>query len=246
MHICCTGCFNVIFVCVFTDRSNANRNGKGVQEITDCRPISRKKLFNNGANTTWTSYPYGTVLKNIVANDVVGKTRFCIVCALNTSSSSSSSYYRRQQRNKYVLQLFMVRPADEPPAAVMVAFNVTGIPIADENPNGVSARVDEQDDGDYYIDPDGDELQEEDDVANGARGDYDSDNVNAVQRVIFAIDDRVDPGMYRGRICNGNGDTVSAFIKGMINVAAVPLSDDTDEGDYIIDDVEYDTGKIVL
>lgn len=226
---------------MFTDRTNANRSGKGAREITDCRPISRKELFNIGANTTGASHPYGAVLKNIVANNAVGKTRFCIACALNTSSSS---HFRRQQRNNYVLQLYTVRPADEPPVAVAVAFNVTGIPVTEDNPNGVPARADEQEDGDYYVDPDDGELQEEDDIANGVRGDDGSDRENAVQRVVFVIDGRVDPGMYRGRICDSNGDTVSAFIKGTINVAAVPL-DDTDEGDYIIDDVEYDTGKIV-
>ncbi|VVC37605.1 Immunoglobulin subtype,Immunoglobulin-like domain,Immunoglobulin-like fold,Immunoglobulin subtype 2 [Cinara cedri] len=223
--------------CVYriTDRININRGGKDVQEIVDCRSISRKDmLLNDGTNATGT-YPCGTIMKDVNTN-TVKKTRFCITCILNTSSSVS--YRHRQQQPNYVLQLFRSKPTDESPA-IARTFNVTGIPMVEGNPTGrTSVDEKEGDDDDYYFDPEVEESERDEDIKNDVGVDYHFDRENAVQRVVFVIDDSVEPGIYRGRIHNSNGNTAWAIVKGMINVAEVPF-EDTNEGDYIID--EYDT-----
>lgn len=211
-----------------------NRGGKDLQEITDCRSISKKEPSNEDSNSTVTS-PCGTNVEGIVT-DTNRRTRFCITCSLNTSSLQ---YH--QQRPNYVLQLFKSIPG-EAPATVVIAFNVTGVTITENNNGNSRSIINAQDDDDYYFDP-----EEEDDVVDSNKGDYNLDTKNAVQRVVFVIDDSVEPGIYRGRIYNGYGDTISAVIKGMINVAAVSFNDinDNDSSNYIIDDIGDKTGRFI-
>jgi len=139
------------------------------------------------------------------------------------------------------LQLFKSTPGDAP-ATVVVAFNVTGVTITENNNGNGRTVISAQDDDDYYSDP-----EEEDDAVDSNKGDYNLDTKNAVQRVVFVIDDTVEPGIYRGRIYNGYGGTISAVIKGMINVAAVPFNDinDNDSSNYIIDDIGDKTGRFI-
>lgn len=208
-----------------------NQGSKNLQEITDCRSISKKELSNEDSNATVT-YPCGTKVEGIVTN-TNRRTRFCISCSLNTSSLQ---YH--PQRPNYVLQLFKSTPG-EAPATVVIAFNVTGVTLTENNIGNSKTIVNVPDDGDYYIDP------EEEDVVDSNKGDYNLGTKNAVQRVVFVIDDSVEPGIYRGRIYNSYGDSISAIIKGMINVAAVPFNDfdDNDRSNYIIDDIEEITGR---
>jgi len=205
-----------------------NHGSKDLQEITDCRSISKKELSTENVNTT---YPCGTKVEGIITN-TNRRTRFCITCSLNTSSLQ---YH--PQRPNYVLQLFKSTPG-EAPAAVVIAVNVTGVTLT-ENKNGNSKTiVNVPDDGDYYIDP-------EEDVVDSNKGDYNLDTKNAVHRVVFVIDDSVEPGIYRGRIYNSYGGTISAIIKGMINVAAVSFNDinNNDRSNYIIDDIGDTAGR---
>lgn len=159
------------------------------------------------------------------------RTRFCIACTLN----ESSSHYHKQ-RLSYVLQLFKSLPGKAPSSAV-IAFNITGFTVTNENGNSKTSS-NEQDDDDYYFDPEEDEAKD--------RGDYSQDIKNVVQRVIFVIDDSVEPGMYRGRIYNSNGGIISSIVKGMINVAAATMNDINvnDNSNYIIDEIEDDTGRL--
>lgn len=98
------------------------------------------------------------------------------------------------------------------------------------------AILNAQDDSDYYFDPDEEDVMDKDD--------YNLDTKNIVQRVVFLIDDSVEPGIYRGRIYNSYEGTISAFVKGMINVAAVHFNDinDNDSSNYIIDDIGDNPG----
>lgn len=211
-----------------------NQDSKDLQEITDCRSISKKELSSEDSNSTVT-YPCGTKVEGIVTS-TTRRTRFCITCSLNTSSLQ---YH--QQRPNYVLQLFKSTPG-EVPATVVIAFNVTGVTITENNNGNSRTIINVQDDDDYYFDP-----EEEDDVVDSNKGDYNLDTKNAVQRVVFVIDDSVEPGIYRGRIYNGYGGTISAIIKGMINVAAVSFNDinDNDNSNYIIDDIGDKTGRFI-
>ncbi|XP_029341821.1 uncharacterized protein LOC100167149 isoform X2 [Acyrthosiphon pisum] len=223
--------------CVYriTDKTMINQGSKDLQEITDCRSISKKELSNEDSNSTLT-YPCGAKVEGIVTS-TNRRTRFCITCSLNTSSLQ---YH--QQRPNYVLQLFKSTPGDAP-ATVVIAFNVTGVTITENNNGNGRTIISAQDDDDYYSDP-----EEEDDVVDSNKGDYNLDTKNAVQRVVFVIDDSVEPGIYRGRIYNGYGGTISAVIKGMINVAAVPFNDinDNDSSNYIIDDIGDKTDESAL
>jgi hypothetical protein len=117
---------------------------------------------------------------------------------------------------------------------------VTGVTITDNNNGNNRASINVQDDSDYYFDP-------EEDVVDSNVGDYNLDTKNAVQKVVFVIDDSIEPGIYRGRIYNSYGSTISAIIKGMINVAAVPFNDinDNDSSNYIIDDIGDNTGRFI-
>lgn len=207
--------------------------GKDLQEITDCRSISKKELSNEDSNSTLTN-PCGTKVEGITSTN--RRTRFCITCSLNTSSLQ---YH--QQRPNYVLQLFKYTPG-EAPATVVIAFNVTGVTITENNNGNSRSIINAQVDDDYYFDP-----EEEDDVVDSNKGDYNLDTKNAVQRVVFVIDDSVEPGIYRGRIYNGYGGTISAVIKGIINVAAVPFNDinDNDSSNYIIDEIGDKTGMFI-
>ncbi|XP_022178469.1 uncharacterized protein LOC111039313 [Myzus persicae] len=222
--------------CVYriTDKTMINQGIKDLQEITDCRSISKKELSNEDSNSTVT-YPCGTKVEGIVTS-TNRRTRFCITCSLNTSSLQ---YH--QQRPNYVLQLFKSTPG-EALATVVVAFNVTGVTMTENNNGNSRTIINVQDDGDYYFDPD------EEDVVDSNKGDYNLDTKNAIQRVVFVIDDSVEPGIYRGRIYNSYGGTISAIIKGMINVAAVPFNDinDNDSSNYIIDDIGDKTDESAL
>jgi len=142
------------------------------------------------------------------------------------------------QRANYVLQLFKSTPG-EAPATVVIAFNVTGVTLTENNNGNSKTIVNVPDDDDYYFD------SEEEDVVDSNKGDYNLDTKNAVQSVVFVIDDSVEPGIYRGRIYNSYGGTISAIIKGMINVVAVPFNDinDNDRSNYIIDDVGDTSGR---
>jgi len=150
----------------------------------------------------------------------------------------SSLHYHLHRSNNYVLQLFKSTPR-EPPATVAVAFNVTGVTITDNNNENSRDSLNEQDDGDYYFDP-------EEDVVDSNIGDFNLDTKNAIQKVVFVIDDSVEPGKYRGRIYNSYGNTISAIIKGIINVAAVPFNDvNDDSSNYIIDEIGDNSGKFI-
>lgn len=209
-----------------------NQGSRDLQEITDCRSISKKELSNEDSNTTL-SYACGTKVEGIVTN-TNRRTRFCITCSLNMSSL----HYHLHRSNNYVLQLFKSTPR-EPPATVAVAFNVTGVTITDNNNENSRDSLNEQDDGDYYFDP-------EEDVVDSNIGDFNLDTKNAIQKVVFVIDDSVEPGKYRGRIYNSYGNTISAIIKGIINVAAVPFNDvNDDSSNYIIDEIGDNSGKFI-
>jgi len=217
---------------VFTDKTTINEGSKDLQEITDCRSISKKEQSNEDSNAT-AAYPCGTKVEGIVTS-TIRRTRFCITCSLNTSS-----LYYHQQRPNYVLQLFRSTPG-EAPASVVIAFNVTGVIITENNNGNSRDIINVQDDSDYYYDP------EEEDVVDFNKGDYNQDTKkNAVQRVVFVIDDSVEPGIYRGRIYNSYGGIISAVIKGMINVATMHFNDinDNDSSNYIIDDNGDNTGR---
>ncbi|XP_025191738.1 uncharacterized protein LOC112591991 [Melanaphis sacchari] len=224
--------------CVYhiTDKTMINHGSRDLQEITDCRSILKKELSNEDSNTTMT-YPCGTKVEGIVTSPN-RRTRFCITCSLNTSL-----LHYQHRFNNYVLQLFKSAPR-ETPATVAVAFNVTGVIISDNNNGNSKANInvqDDDDDDDYYFDP-------EEDVVGRNIGDYNLDTKNAVQKVVFVIDDSVAPGIYRGRIYNSYGGTISAIIKGMINVAAAPFNDvnDNDSSNYIIDDIGDNTDESAL
>lgn len=213
---------------IFVDTATANRANGDSQEITDCRSVTRRELSNETSNTTAVSYLCGGG-----STDVFGRKQFCITCPLN----ASSSHYNPQQRFNYVLQLLKITRGSNP-ADVLIAFNLTGVLLTEtDDANGRTISVgqdngqDEGDNDDYYIDSEFDE-----DAVDGRRGDR--DNGNAVHRVVFVIDETVEPGMYRGRIYNSDQGAVSAIVKGMINVAF----DDFNWDDNIVNDTEDDTG----
>lgn len=123
---------------------------------------------------------------------------------------------------------------------MLVAFNLTGVPVIEDNSIESTSTNDVQhdDDGDdYYLDPEQSGDAAADSGTPTERNGYIG---NAVHRVEFVIDDTVEPGMYRGRIYNGDEGTVSAVVKGMINVA---MFDESNSGDYIVDDTEDDAGR---
>lgn len=232
----------------FSDRTTVSRTNKDSQEITDCRSTSRKTSLSNdtsdGATRPCGGDGGGGDDKS---KDVADRrTRFCIMCTLNASSS-----HDHRQRLNYVLQLFKtVRGTKQP--AVLIAFNLTGVPVIEDNAIGRTftddVKRDDNDNGDNGDDDDGggdyysDPEQAEDVAAGGgtpAERNRDN-NGNAVHRVVFVIDDTVEPGTYRGRIYNGDEGTVSAVVKGMINVATF---DEFNSDDYIVDDTEDDTGR---
>jgi len=101
-----------------------------------------------------------------------------------------------------------------------------------------------QDDVEYYVDQEGEDVSGGDEI-----NDRDRDGATGVvQNVVFVIEDNVDPGIYRGRIVNVDKGDSSTIVKGIINVAAVTV-DSADENDnisnYILDDVENDTGTTI-
>lgn len=209
-----------------------SHGNKDLQEITDCRSVPRKGLSQEVANNNTAMYPCGTKVENINSNR---RTRFCITCSLNTSL-----FHYPQQRVSYVLQLYKTT-SGEPPATVVNAFNVTGVTITEDNGTGRSSYSG-QDYGDYYFDSDAE------DTINDDKEDDNREVKNAIRKVVFVIDDSVDPGMYRGRIYNSDVGIVSAIVKGMINVAAVAFDDITgsdNSNNYIIDEIENETGMCV-
>ncbi|XP_025414233.1 uncharacterized protein LOC112686242 [Sipha flava] len=202
--------------------------GQGHREIADCRPMSRKELPNETVNSS-DLYPCGIKVEDMVTN-TNRKIRFCIACTLNESSS-----HYHNQRFSYILQLLKNLPG-KAPSSVIIAFNITGVTITDNSGNN-KTNSNEQDEDDYYsyFDP------EEEDMKYGERGDYSQEIKNVVQRVVFVIDDSVEPGMYRGRIYNSNEGIISSIVKGMINVAAATMNDinvNDDSDNYIIDEIE--------
>lgn len=225
----------MLLILIFSDKTTVSQGNKPVQEITDCQSISREEPSNDPANTTLT-YPCGPKVDDFITG-TNRRTRFCIACTLNISSSQ---YH--QQRLNYVLQLYKSVHGETPTTGV-IAFNVTGVTITEDTGN-IRNNFKEQDDSDYYIDPD------EDDIVDVDRGDYNHDSKNVVQRVVFIIDDSVDPGMYRGKIYDSDGGIVSAIVRGMINVAAVAFGDNNENdssSNYIIDDVEDEaTGTCIM
>lgn len=208
-----------------------SQGSKDFQEITDCRSLPRKGLSQETANNNTAMYPCGTKVEKIIAN-TNRRIRFCITCSLN-----SSLFYYHQQRVSYVLQLYKTT-SREPPATVVNAFNVTGITITEDNVSGKNS-FNGQGDSDYYFDSDTEDIIDID------KEDDNHEGKNAIRKVVFVIDDSVDPGMYRGRIYNSDIGTVSAIVKGMINVAAVAFDDNTgsdNSNNYIIDEIENETG----
>jgi len=118
----------------------------------------------------------------------------------------------------------------------LIAFNVTGVVTTEDSGNNRTDVI-SPDDADYYFDPEGE------DVLIDERSDYSLDTTNVVQKVVFVIDDNVKPGIYRGKIVNSDKSTLSTMVKGIINVAAVTIDNGNDNpSNYIIDDVEGDTG----
>lgn len=209
-----------------------NHGNKDLQEITDCRSVPRKGLSQEAANNNTATYPCGAKVENTITSSN-RRTRFCITCSLNTSL-----FHYPQQRVSYVLQLYKTT-AGEPPASVVNAFNVTGVTITEDNGSGGRGNYNGQDDGDYYFDSDAEDIIDDD------KEDDDREVKNAIRKVVFVIDDSVDPGMYRGRIYNNDVGAVSAIVKGMINVAAVAFDDiigSDNSNNYIIDEIENETG----
>lgn len=210
------------------------QGSKGHHEIAECRPMLRKELPNEIVNSS-ELYPCGVKVEDMVTN-TNRKIRFCIACTLNESSS-----HYHNQRFSYVLQLLKSLP-EKAPSSVVIAFNITGVTVTDNNGNN-KINSDEQDEDDYYLyfDPEEEDMKDED------RGDYSQEIKNVVQKVIFVIDDSVEPGMYRGRIYNSNGGIISSIVKGMINVATATMNDinvKDDSNNYILDDIEDNTGRI--
>lgn len=160
------------------------------------------------------------------------KTRFCIICKLNTPIL----HYNRQ-RLDYVLQLSKTSKGDGPTTGG-ITFNITGVNINENNEN-TEAGYNELDDGDYYFDP------EDEDTNDGGKNDYHLDSKNVAQKVMFIVDDTVKPGTYRGRICNSNGGSVFSIVKGMINVASLAFDEanNNSNDDYNDDDVNADSGR---
>lgn len=126
----------------------------------------------------------------------------------------------------------------------VIAFNVTGVAITEDTGN-TRNNFKGQDDSDFdYFDPDEDDI-----IVDADRGDYNHNGRNAVQRVVFEIDDSVEPGKYRGKVYNRDGGIISNIVK-EINVAAVAF-DDNNENDsssnYIIDDFgDKKTGTCIM
>lgn len=216
---------------LFTDKTLIGQSSKGHREIAECRPILRKELPSETVNFS-ELYPCGVKVEDMVTN-ANRRTRFCIACTIN----ESASYYHKQ-RLSYVLQLFKSQPR-KPTSSVVIAFNITGTTVTNDNGNGKTSS-NERDEDDYYFD------SEEEDTEEGSIRDYSQDIENVVQRVVFVIDESVEPGIYRGRIYNSNGGTISSIVKGMINVAAATMNDIdvNDNSNFIIDDTEDDTGKV--
>lgn len=154
-------------------------------------------------------------------------TRFCVACAVNAPTSRS-----RRRRPNYVLQLFKVSVRGRtPPTHVSVAFNVTGVTAVEIGGGNRAATTDADDDeagDDYYADPD------EDGDENDVGGEHDHGRIQ--RTIVFTIDDGVTPGVYRGRIYDGDGGTVTAIVRDTIVVAATTddddVSDDDDDGYY--------------
>lgn len=175
------------------------------------------------------TYPCSVKVEDIVTG-IDRRIRFCIICTLN-----ASSLHRHRQRLNYVLQLYKT-VRGETPATVLIAFNVTGVVTTEDSGNNRTDVI-SPDDADYYFDPEGE------DVLIDERSDYSLDTTNVVQKVVFVIDDNVKPGIYRGKIVNSDKSTLSTMVKGIINVAAVTIDNGNDNpSNYIIDDVEGDTG----
>lgn len=216
---------------MFTDKTSINQDNKDLQEITDCRPIPRKDLSTESFNNTATmTYPCSAQTEDIVTS-TNRKIRFCITCTLSTSS-----WHPHKQRLNYILQLYKTARG-ETPSTALIAYNITGV-ITEDNGNGKTNFIG-QDDTDYYLDT------EDEDISNDERSDYNLDTTNVAQKVVFVIDDDVEPGIYRGKIYNNDKGTLSTTVKGIINVATVTfdnINENDNPSNYIIDDVENDSG----
>lgn len=142
-----------------------------------------------------------------------------------------TSLHYNEPRLNYILQLF--KPTPETPSKFEIAYNVTGVTAIEGNEYG-KTNSNERDGGDYFVDPDEEEIMDDN---------YNRDNRNIAQKVVFVIDDSVETGVYRGRIYNSDGDTISVVVKGMIQVAEVDgINENDSSNNYIIDDIEDKTG----
>jgi len=199
-------------------------------EIVDCLPIPKKEQSGKLLNETNSC---GANIEGIIGQ-TNWKTRFCIMCKLNTSS------LHFHQRFNYVLQLFKITRGEVLETAE-IKYNVTGFTMPDNI--GISkTNSNELDDDDYYID-----LEEN--ISNENKGGFNHDGRKGVQKLLFVIDDRVVPDIYRGRIYNNNGDTISAVIKGIINVLEEgfdKINENDFSNNYIINDMKDKTSRSIF
>lgn len=221
----------MFFVGFFSDETTIDESNRNLQEIADCHPASEIELSNKAFNA---SYLCHANAENNVAS-TRRKTRFCVTCSLNIPQLR---YH--QHKLDYVLQLSKITRGGGS-ATVGITFNLTGVPAieSDERSETGFSGLDYDD---YYVDP------EDHDNTDVDRGDYSHDTRNVVQKVMFVIDDKVDPGIYRGKIYNNGGGTVSAIVKGTINVASMAFGDvnENNNDDYIYDDSKIDTGTFYV
>lgn len=206
------------------DHREDGGGGRDLREVVDCRPMAVLAPDERDRATGGTDRTRGCG----TGTDDTGPnrtTRFCVACAVNAPASRS-----RRRRPNYVLQLFKASARGRiPPTHVSVAFNVTAVESGGGGGNrATDADDDDDDDDDYYADPD----EDGDENNGGVGGEHDHGSIH--RTIVFAIDDGVTPGAYRGRIYDGDGGTVTAIVKDTIIVAAAAeneVSDDDDDDD---------------
>lgn len=199
-------------------------------EIIDCLPIPKKEHFGKLLNETNSC---GAKVEGII-DETNWKTRFCIMCKLNTS------LLHLHQRFNYVLQLFKIT-REEVLETAEIKYNVTGFTMTD-NIQISKTNSNELDDDDYDID-----LEEN--ISNENKGEFNHNGSKVVQKLLFVIDDRVVPDTYRGRIYNNDGDTISAVVKGIINVFEEgfdKINGNDFSNNYIIDDMKDKPSMFIL
>lgn len=112
-----------------------------------------------------------------------------------------------------------------------------------ENSKSNKTSFNGRDHNDYYFD------SENEDIFNQRQSEFSHVENDMVQRVMFVIDDSVEPGKYRGRIYNRDGNIIFAVVKGIINVGGVVFNNinESDDSDgYISDDVQVEKSKFIF